>query len=69
MSFWGEQQLQKGPVCKIHIHCKQCKHENFCMDLLITYMHRTLIKAIGCVTGGIEFYVEKHSASVNDVKA
>ena len=35
----------------IHIHCMQCKHDNFCMDSLIAHMHRTLIKAIGCLTG------------------
>ena len=57
MSVLGEQQLQKGPVGKILIH--QCKKDNFCMDSLIAHMHSTLIKAIGCVTGMIEFYAEK----------
>ena len=27
----------------------------FCMESLIAHIHRTLIKAIGCVTGVIEF--------------
>ena len=39
------------------------------MDSLIAHMHRTLIKAIGCVTGVTEFDVEKASAAVSDVKA
>ena len=46
--------MQKGSVYKIHIHCKQWKNDNFCMDSLIANMHRMLIKAIGCVTGVIE---------------
>ena len=60
MSVWREQQLQKGSVCKVHIHCKQCKNDNICMDSLIAHMHRTLIKAIGCMTGVKEFYAEKY---------
>ena len=35
----------------------------------ISHMHPTLIKAIGCVTGVIEFLPLKTSAVVNDVKA
>ena len=45
--------MQKGSVCKIPIHCKQCKND-FCLDSLIAHMHSTLSKAIGCVTGLIE---------------
>ena len=32
----------------------------FCMDSLIAHMHRTLIKAIGCVADVIAFYTDKH---------
>ena len=46
---------------EIHIHRKQFKNDNFCMDSLIAHMHRTLIKAFGCVTGVIEFYSENIS--------
>ena len=31
------------------------QNDNVCIDLLIAHMHRTLIKAIRCVTGVIEF--------------
>ena len=50
---------------------KQCKYDIFCMYMysLIAHMHRMLIKAIGCVTGVIEFLCWKTSAAVNDVKA
>ena len=58
MSVWGEQQLQEGSVCKIHIYCKQCKNDNFRVDSI----YRTLIKAIGCVTGVVEVLCLKTSA-------
>ena len=45
--------MQKGSVCKIHIHCKRSKMI-FCLDSLIAHMHSTLSNAIGCVTGVIE---------------
>ena len=35
--------------------------DNFCIDSLIAHMHRTLIKAIGCVTVVIEFHAENVS--------
>ena len=37
----NKQELYKGSVSKIHIHYKQCKndkHVDFCLDLLITFM-------------------------------
>ena len=60
MSVLGEQKLQKGSECKIHIHCKQCKNNLFVMDSLTAHVHLTLIKLIGCVTCMIDCYAEKH---------
>ena len=30
------------------------------MTFFVTHMHRTLIKAIGCLTGVMNFFAEKH---------
>ena len=49
---FGEQQVQKGSVSKIHIHCINAKMTNVWM--LVAHMHPTLIKSIGCITFVIE---------------
>ena len=42
----GEQQLEKGSVSKIHIHCTSCKNDNyvdFCIVSFVANMHPSLV--------------------------
>ena len=52
MSVWGRATIAEG-VSMQNSHSLQ-KMTIF-VRILIVHMHRTLIKAIGCVTGVIEF--------------